>query len=252
MGRFTNAFVLSALVFLLVPSHPVLAGENQFGEMGTADYTSGWGFGLEIRASFDFLTERIIEPINDVPEFIREVPDLLTREILIIPDSTVDPGIYSGGNISIAPEFKFSRMLLRGGVNFEVPISPRRHHGNHGSTRELNQFGPWPTRVPGDTFVYYAIETTAKFMPGLFGEAEASLTEKLSVLGGFAISPYKVQFSSGWDLVGFIDFHGDQEPDKFETYRKYPLSNNSFRAFYGGVRIYTKSRAASFVVLGGE
>lgn len=259
MGRFTNAFVWTALVFLLVPSHPVLAAENQIDGMETADYASGWGYGLEIRASFNFLTGQIMEPISDVPVFIRQVPirfnDSQAGKILTIPDSTLDPGTYSSGNISIAPEIKFRRMLFRGGVNFELPISPRRHHGSSGSTRELNQRGPAAIRLPEDTLVYYAVETTVRGMPGLFGEVEVSLTKNLSLLGGYAISPYKVRFISGWDLVGEIDFEDEedrQEDDEFETYRKYPLSNNSFRALYGGLRIYSHNRAVSFVVLGGR
>ena len=242
MHRFVHIFVLAAVASFFPQT--TLAGQHQTYEDDTTDIS----LGMEFRVDFSFVPVRIIQPIVDVPISIRQVPirlgDSQTDTILTIPDSSLDPGRCSSGAFSLAPEIKLGLALLRGGIRFKTPISPRASRGHGGSTRYLN------TTVQ-DASVFYAIETTTdRFKPGWFTEVEISLTETTSLLAGYARNPYKVQFISGRETR-----EEDEEGCSFtnrDTFKKYPLARNSFRSIYGGLRIYNPERTASFVVLGGR
>ena len=242
MHQFGKALVLTALVISF--SQATLAGQHQTYEDETTDIS----LGMEFRVDFSFVPVRIIQPIDDVPASIRQVPirliDSQPEAILTIPDSSLDPGRFSSGSFSLAPEIKFGLALLRGGIRFKMPFSPRASRDHGGSTRYLNS-------TVQDASVFYAIQTTNRFKPGWFGEVEISLTETTSLLAGYARNPYKVQFVSGRETRE-VD---EEECDSFrnrETFKKFPLARNTLRTFYGGLRIYNRDRTASFVVLGGR
>ena len=64
------------------------------------------------------------------------------------------------------------------------------------------------------------------------------------------MNPYKVQFVSGRETTE-VDEEGCTSTNR-DTLKKYLLARNTFRTFYGGLRIYNRDRTASFVVLGGR
>ncbi len=180
---------------------------------------------VEFRILAIRLIPNLIGSIDNIPEEIRQVPghrnDEPARDYIIrIPQDSVDPHFFASFNLPASLGVRVYRLKLRAGINLHLPLAPSPINSHKGSTREINVYTGGTNRGEGQSLVFYGLNAGTRFAaplgsPGWFGEIEYRLSDHFSILGGYSLNSYKLEFKKGWDRY-----------DELEVYKSYLISVN--------------------------
>ena len=213
----------------------------------TAQKNRKVGFGFEVRfLNVDISSGRL--EVDNIPKSMRTVPIhkddgyLGSGRDVVVPSDRIKPGLLLSYAPVLAPEITFSdRLTLRGGAVVSVGILPTASASNHGTTREVHQYDSGTERGVGTSFVYYAVTASQRPHFGWLAESELSVTESLSVIGGYESSGNSLKINTGWDRY-----------NKLQTYKNYDIGVLETKKQYFGFRAGSKRGGASLLVVVGH
>jgi hypothetical protein len=225
----------SAIVVLFMGAFPVFAQESN------TEKPKKVRFGVEVRGMV-WGVPRYVPRITSVPVALRQVPghkdDFPDGGVIItVPDASINPQRFANVGAAAAPGIIIGeRVFLRAGVHWAIPIAQGAQPKNAGNTREIN-LGGKTDRGVGTSLGYYSAQYTVGH-PGYFGEVEARVSKRYSVLAGYLASHNNLTIERGWDR-----FNALQQFDRRH------LASAQMHAPYLGVRVFDAEKKSDWLGL---
>ncbi len=221
------------------------------------------GLGLEIQAGVFFDQRPAPTLFTGIPQNLRTVPThpddgYPAGTMWTIPNPSYalsDPRAPGPTFYSIAPQYSFWRVSVRGGVRIVPAATISVTKPMAGDTiPEINQEGT-AERGYGQSLVYYFLywgpKATGQVRP--FAEAELRVFRFVSIIGGFV--PYRSESSvfleNGWDRYDAFETHGSQSVASIrqQSHGYYGALRLAIFGPYAGMRFGFTSMATSFPYL---
>jgi hypothetical protein len=226
----------SAILALFVGAFPI------FAQVSNGEKPRKVRFDIEIRGMV-WGVPRYVPRIINVPVALRQVPghkdDFPDGGVIItVPDASINPQRFANVGAAAAPGIIIGeRVSLRTGVHWAIPVAQGAQPKNAGNTREINLEGRTDRGI-GTSLVYYSVQYSASH-PGFFGEVEARVSKRYSVLAGYLASYNNLTIERGWDR-----FNALQQSDRRH------LASVQMHAPYLGFRIFDVEKKSDWLGLG--